>query len=61
MALFLRGPLCHFVALDLFQRGPAILNALSEFQNIMNNIFNQYSHKSIIYVDTVLIYSEDSV
>ena len=34
-------------------------NAPSEFQNIMNNIFNQYSHISIVYIDDVLIYSED--
>lgn len=34
-------------------------NALFEFQNIMNNICNQYSQISIVYLDDVLIYSED--
>lgn len=34
-------------------------NTPSEFQNIMNNIFNEYSHISIIYVDDVLIFSKD--
>ena len=33
-------------------------NAPSEFQNIMNEIFNQYSHFSIVYIDDVLIYSK---
>lgn len=34
-------------------------NAPSEFQNIMNNIFNPYSNMSIVYIDDVLIFSED--
>ena len=33
-------------------------NAPSEFQNIMNEIFNQYSHFSIVYIDDVLIFSK---
>ena len=33
-------------------------NAPSEFQKIMNEIFNQYSHFSIVYIDDVLIYSK---
>lgn len=33
-------------------------NAPSEFQNIMNEIFNSYSHFSIVYIDDVLIFSE---
>ncbi|XP_008233166.1 PREDICTED: uncharacterized protein LOC103332224 [Prunus mume] len=33
-------------------------NAPSEFQNIMNKIFNPYSHFSIVYIDDVLIFSE---
>ncbi|HET6457955.1 MAG TPA: reverse transcriptase family protein, partial [Nitrosopumilaceae archaeon] len=33
-------------------------NAPSEFQNIMNDIFNPYSHFSIVYIDDVLIYSQ---
>ncbi|BBN67532.1 Excinuclease ABC, C subunit [Prunus dulcis] len=33
-------------------------NAPSEFQNIMNEIFNAYSHFSIVYIDDVLIYSQ---
>ena len=33
-------------------------NAPSEFQNIMNEIFNQYSHFFIVYIDDVLIYSK---
>ncbi|CAL8118500.1 unnamed protein product [Prunus armeniaca] len=33
-------------------------NAPSEFQNIMNEIFNPYSHFSIVYIDDVLIFSE---
>ena len=32
-------------------------NAPSEFQNIMNNIFNSFSHFTIVYIDVVLIYS----
>nr|XP_016491083.1 PREDICTED: RNA-directed DNA polymerase homolog [Nicotiana tabacum] len=32
-------------------------NASSEFQNIMNSIFNDYSHMSIVYIDDVLIFS----
>lgn len=34
-------------------------NAPSEFQNIMNSIFNTYSHISIVYIDDVLIFSEN--
>ena len=33
-------------------------NAPSEFQNIMNDIFNPYSHFSIVYIDDVLIFSQ---
>ncbi|CAL9004327.1 unnamed protein product [Prunus brigantina] len=33
-------------------------NAPSEFQNIMNEIFNPYSHFSIVYIDDVLIFSK---
>ncbi|BBG96817.1 Excinuclease ABC, C subunit, partial [Prunus dulcis] len=33
-------------------------NAPSEFHNIMNEIFNPYSHVSIVYIDDVLIFSE---
>ena len=33
-------------------------NAPSEFQNIMNEIFNPYSTFSIVYIDDVLIYSK---
>ena len=32
-------------------------NAPSEFLNIMNNIFNQYSHTSLVYIDDILIFS----
>ena len=32
-------------------------NAPSEFQNIMNDIFNSFSHFTIIYIDDVLTYS----
>ena len=31
-------------------------NALSEFQNIMNDIFNSFSHFTIVYIDDVLVY-----
>ncbi|XP_069145995.1 uncharacterized protein [Solanum lycopersicum] len=34
-------------------------NAPSEFQNIMNSIFNCISQFSIVYIDDVLIFSED--
>lgn len=34
-------------------------NAPFEFQNIMNNIFNQCSHISIVYIADILIYYED--
>ena len=34
-------------------------NAPSEFQNIMNSIFNHISQMSIIYIDDVFIFSED--
>ena len=33
-------------------------NAPSEFQNIMNEIFNPFSSHAIVYIDDVLIYSE---
>ena len=33
-------------------------NAPSEFQNIMNDIFNPYSHFFIVYIDDVLIFSK---
>jgi hypothetical protein len=29
-----------------------------EFQNIMNEIFNPFSHFSIVYIDDVLIFSK---
>ena len=32
-------------------------NAPSEFQNIMNDIFNSFSHLTIVYIDDVLVYS----
>ena len=32
-------------------------NAPSEFQNIMNDIFNDYTKFSIVYIDDVLIFS----
>jgi hypothetical protein len=32
-------------------------NAPSEFQNIMNDIFNPYTSFSIVYIDDVLIFS----
>ena len=32
--------------------------APSEFQNIMNEIFNPFSSHSIVYIDDVLIFSE---
>jgi hypothetical protein len=32
-------------------------NAPSEFQNIMNDIFNPYSHFTIVYIDDVLVFS----
>ena len=32
-------------------------NAHSEFQNIMNDIFNNYTKFSIVYIDDVLIFS----
>ena len=35
-----------------------IKNAPSEFQRIMNDIFNNYSHFTIIYIDDVLVYSQ---
>ena len=34
-------------------------NAPSEFQNIMNSIFNHISNISIVYIDDVLIFCED--
>jgi hypothetical protein len=33
-------------------------NAPSEFQNIMNDIFNPFSHFTIVYIDDVLIFSK---
>ena len=33
-------------------------NAHSEFQNIMNDIFNSFSHFTIVYIDDVLVYSK---
>ena len=32
-------------------------NNPSEFQNIMNDIFNDYIRSSIVYIDDVLIFS----
>ena len=32
-------------------------NAHSEFQNMMNDIFNDYNKFSIIYIDDVLLFS----
>ena len=32
-------------------------NASSEFQNMMNEIFNQFSDYIIVYIDDVLVYS----
>ena len=32
-------------------------NAPSEFRNIMNDIFNSFSHFTIVYIDNVLVYS----
>ena len=32
-------------------------NAPSEFQNMMNDIFNDYTKFSIVYIDNVLIFS----
>ena len=32
-------------------------NAHSEFQNIINEIFNKYTRFSIVYIDDVLIFS----
>ena len=32
-------------------------NAHSEFQNIINEIFNEYTRFSIVYIDDVLIFS----
>jgi hypothetical protein len=33
-------------------------NAPSEFQNIMNDIFNPFSHFTIVYIDDVMIFSK---
>ena len=33
-------------------------NAPSEFQNIMNDIFNLFTHFTIVYIDGVLIFSK---
>ena len=35
----------------------SLKNAPSEFQNIMNDIFNSFSHFTIVYIDDVLVYS----
>ena len=35
-------------------------NAPSEFQNIMNDIFNTYTKFSIVYIDDVLIFSNST-
>ena len=32
-------------------------NAPSEFQHIMNDIFNNYTKFTIVYIDDVLVYS----
>ena len=32
-------------------------NVYSEFQNIMNDIFNSYINFSLVYIDNVLIFS----
>ena len=32
-------------------------NASSEFQNMMNNIFNECTKFSIVYIDDILIFS----
>ena len=32
-------------------------NSPSEFQNIMNDIFNSFNHFTIVYIDDVLVYS----
>jgi hypothetical protein len=34
----------------------SLKNAPREFQNIMNEIFNPFSHFSIVYIDDVLIF-----
>ena len=34
----------------------ALKNAPSEFQKLMNDIFNPYSKLSIVYIDDVLIF-----
>jgi hypothetical protein len=33
-------------------------NAPSEFQKIMNDIFNQFSKFTIVYIDDVLVFSQ---
>jgi site-specific DNA-adenine methylase len=33
-------------------------NALSEFQNIMNDIFTPFTDFSIVYIDDILIFSK---
>ena len=35
----------------------SLKNAPSEFQNIMNDIFNSFSHFTSVYIDDVLVYS----
>lgn len=35
-------------------------NSLSEFQNVMNDIFNPYMNFTIVYMDDVLIFSKNT-
>ena len=35
-------------------------NAPSEFQNIMNDIFNSFNHFTIVYIDNILVYSNST-
>ena len=35
-------------------------NTHSEFQNMMNEIFNEYTRFSIVYIDDVLIFSNNN-
>ena len=35
-------------------------NTPSEFQNMMNEIFNEYIRFSIVYIDDVLIFSNNN-
>ena len=36
----------------------SLKNVPSEFQNIINDIFNSFSHFNIVYIDDVLVYSK---